>query len=217
MNPSFRHFTITPAGWLVLGALALAMPLVASAQTSSAQRPTVVLVHGAFADSSSWNGVVTRLHAKGYVVVAAANELRSVKGDAASVASLVKSIHGPVVLVGHSYGGSVISVAATVLDNVKALVYVAAFAPEVGESAGELAGRFPGSSLGQALAPPVALPDGGKDLYIKQDRFHAQFAADVTAAQASLMAASSRPPHRHSWPSEPTRARPWWSRAPHMS
>lgn len=181
------------ASWLVAGAFALAMPLVASAQKSPAQKPTVVLVHGAFADSSSWNGVIQRLHAKGYTVVAAANELRSVASDATSVNSLVKSIHGPVVLVGHSYGGSVISEAASGLDNVKALVYVAAFAPEVGESAGELAGRFPGSSLGPTLAPPVALANGGKDLYIQQDKFHAQFAADVPAAQASLMAAGQRP------------------------
>jgi pimeloyl-ACP methyl ester carboxylesterase len=144
----------------------------------------VVLVHGAFADSSSWNGVIKRLHDRGYTVIAAANELRSVKGDAASVRSLLKSIHGPVVLVGHSYGGPVISEAATGQDNVKALVYVAAFAPEVGENAAELSSRFPGSSLGSALAPPVELADGGKDLYIEQDKFHAQFAADVPAAQA---------------------------------
>jgi pimeloyl-ACP methyl ester carboxylesterase len=193
MNFSSKRFATAFAGWIVLGALALAMPLVASAQKSPAPKPTVVLVHGAFADSSSWNGVIQRLHAKGYVVVAAANGLRSVKSDAASVNSLLKSIHGPVVLVGHSYGGSVISEAASGPDNVKALVYVAAFAPEVGESAGELAGRFPGSSLGPALAPPVTLADGGKDLYILQDKFHAQFAADVPAAQAQLMAVGQRP------------------------
>jgi pimeloyl-ACP methyl ester carboxylesterase len=181
------------AARLVLGAFALTMSVIASAQKSPAPKPTVVLVHGAFADSSSWNGVIKRLHAKGYTVIAAANELRSVKGDAAEVNSLVKSIHGPVVLVGHSYGGPVISEAATGLDNVKALVYVAAFAPEVGENAAELSGRFPGSSLGSALAPPVPLADGGKDLYIEQDKFHAQFAADVPAAQASLMAVGQRP------------------------
>ena len=181
------------AGWLVLGALTLAMPLVASARNTPLPKPTVVLVHGAFADASSWNGVIKRLHDKGYTVIAAANELRSVKGDAAAVSSLVKSIHGPVVLVGHSYGGPVISEAASGLANVKALVYVAAFAPDVGENAAELSGRFPGSSPGSALAPPVALADGGKDLYIEQDKFHAQFAADVPAAQASLMAVGQRP------------------------
>lgn len=189
---SKRRATVL-AGWLVMGAFALAMPLVASARKSPAPKPTVVLVHGAFADSSSWNGVIQQLHRKGYKVIAAANELRSVKGDAASVTSLLKSIQGPVVLVGHSYGGPVISEAATDQDNVKALVYVAAFAPEVGENAAELSGRFPGSSLGPALAPPVALADGGKDLYIEQDKFHAQFAADVPAAQAALMAVGQRP------------------------
>lgn len=193
MKFSNKRFGTTLAGWLALGAIALGSPLAASAQTSSAQKPTVVLVHGAFADSSSWNGVIQRLHAKGYTVVAAPNELRSVKTDAAEVSSLVKSIHGPVVLVGHSYGGPVISEAATGLQNVRALVYVAAFAPEVGESSAELAGRFPGSSLGPALAPPVPLANGGKDLYIEQSKFHAQFAADVPAAQAKLMAVGQRP------------------------
>ncbi len=187
MKFAFKRFVA------LFGAIALALPLMASAQKSPMPKPTVVLVHGAFADSSSWNGVIQRLHTKGYTVIAAANELRSVKGDAAEVASVLKSIHGPVVLVGHSYGGSVISEAASGLDNVKALVYVAAFAPDVGESAGELAGRFPGSSLGPALAPPVELADGGKDLYIVQGKFHAQFAADVPAAQAALMAAGQRP------------------------
>ena len=177
----------------LFGAIALALPLLASAQKSPTPKATVVLVHGAFADSSSWNGVIQRLHAKGYTVVAAANELRSVKSDAAEVASVLRSIHGPVVLVGHSYGGSVISAAASGLDNVKALVYVAAFAPDVGESAGELAGRFPGSSLGPALSPPVALASGGNDLYIQQDKFRAQFAADVPAVQAQLMAVGQRP------------------------
>ena len=185
---------LTPlAGWLLLAVLALALPLLASARNVPIPKPKLVLVHGAFADSSSWNGVIERLRDKGYTVIAAANELRSVEGDAAAVSSLLKSIHGPVVLVGHSYGGPVISEAATGQDNVKALVYVAAFAPEVGENAAELSGRFPGSSLGSALAPPVALADGGKDLYIDQDKFHAQFAADVPAAQAALMAVGQRP------------------------
>lgn len=193
MKSSSRRFVPTLISGLVASVLALAMPLAASAQTSAPAKPTVVLVHGAFADSSSWNGVIERLQAKGYTVVAAPNELRSVASDAATVHSLVQSIHGPVVLAGHSYGGSVISTAASGLDNVKALVYVAAFAPDVGESAGELAGRFPGGTLGPALAPAVPLADGGKDLYIQQDKFRAQFAADVPAAQAALMAAGQRP------------------------
>lgn len=163
--------------------------------TTSAQniKPTIVLVHGAFAESSSWNGVLTQLNEKGYPTVAVANPLRGVKSDADYVASVLRSIEGPIVLVGHSYGGAVITNAVNDNENVKALVYVAAFAPDTGENAVELSGRYPGSTLGPALAPPVATPDGGKDLYIQQDKFHAQFAADVPAAAAQLMASTQRP------------------------
>ncbi|MGB3307440.1 MAG: alpha/beta hydrolase [Thermomicrobiales bacterium] len=154
--------------------------------------PTIVLVHGAFADSSSWNGVIPGLQAAGCTVVAAANPLRGATSDGDYVASVLAGISGPIVLVGHSYGGIVISNAASGNDNVKALVYVAAFAPEAGESAVDLAGKFPGSTLGQALAPSL-LPDGGTDFYIRPDAFWQQFAADVPEAQAALMAATQRP------------------------
>ncbi|WP_326540382.1 alpha/beta fold hydrolase [Pseudorhodoferax sp.] len=156
-------------------------------------KPVVVLVHGAFAESSSWDGVTTRLQQQGHRVVAVANPLRGVESDAGYVRDLLKSLPGPVVLVGHSYGGSVISNASSGSSQVKALVFVAAFAPEAGESAAELSGRFPGSTLGPTLAAPVALSTGGKDLYIEASRFHSQFAADVPAAQAALMAAAQRP------------------------
>ncbi|MEP1079202.1 alpha/beta hydrolase [Leptolyngbya sp. PL-A3] len=162
----------------------------ASAQDS---KPTIVLVHGAFAESSSWNGVLTQLIPKGYPTVAVANPLRGVKSDADYVASVVQGIEGPIVLVGHSYGGAVITNAVKDNENVKALVYVAAFAPDAGETAVELSGRYPGSTLGPTLAPPVNLPDGGKDLYIQQDKFHAQFAADVPVNDAQLMASTQRP------------------------
>ncbi|MCV2223841.1 MULTISPECIES: alpha/beta fold hydrolase [Pseudomonas] len=165
----------------------------ATAAFAAPVKPTVVLVHGAFADSSSWNGVVKILEKDGYPVIAAANPLRSVKGDAQSVADVLASVKTPVVLVGHSYGGPVISEAAYGNSNVKALVYVAAFAPEKGETAAELSGRFPGSTLGPTLSAPVELADGGKDLYIQQDKFHEQFAADVSLADAKLMAATQRP------------------------
>lgn len=171
-------------------AASLAMTTSVFAQTD---KPTVVLVHGAFADSSSWNGVVKILEKDGYPVIAAANPLRSVKSDGASVSALLTSIKTPVVLVGHSYGGNVITEAANDHANVKALVYVSAFAPDTGETAAELAGKFPGSTLGPTLAEPVALAEGGKDLYIKQSKFRDQFAADVPAAQAALMAAEQRP------------------------
>lgn len=161
--------------------------------TTSSSKPTIVLVHGAFADSSSWNGVVAQLSKDGYTVVAAANPLRSVAGDARYVASVVDSIPGPVVLVGHSYGGAVITTAAVNKPQVKSLVYVAAFAPDEGESAGQLAGKFPGGSLGAALAKPAPLPTGGVDLYIDQSKFWKQFAADVSESDARLMAAGQRP------------------------
>jgi pimeloyl-ACP methyl ester carboxylesterase len=168
-------------------------PSIILAKETPMNKPTIVLVHGAFADSSSWNGVVARLLAQGYTVMAAANPLRGVKADAAYVAGVVSNIKGPVVLVGHSYGGSVISSAASGKSNVKALVYVSAFAPDAGETAAELSGRFPGSTLGPALAAPVPLPEGGKDLYIQPERFRAQFAADVPESDARLMAVAQRP------------------------
>lgn len=178
---------------MMRGGLMLAACLMASAAQAQPVKPTVVLLHGAFADSASWNGVITVLEHDGYKVIAVPNNLRGVRADADVVADVVKSVTGPVVLVGHSYGGSVISEAAEGAQNVKALVYVAAFAPEEGETAIGLTGKFPGSTLGPTLAPPVKLSSGGNDLYIQQDRFPAQFAADVPLAAARLMAAGQRP------------------------
>jgi pimeloyl-ACP methyl ester carboxylesterase len=177
------------------GALALVAALAASGSAMAADpsaKPTIVLVHGAFAESSSWNDVIADLGRDGYRAIAAGNPLRGVASDAASVASVLRSIPGDVVLVGHSYGGLVITEAANGQSNVKALVYVAAFTPDTGESAFTLAAQFPGSTLGDALIP-VALPDGGTDLYIDPAKFHAQFAADVPADKARLMAATQRP------------------------
>ncbi|MBX5009658.1 alpha/beta hydrolase [Rhizobium lentis] len=173
--------------------VALAGALLSGAAFAQPAKPTVVLVHGAFADSSSWNGVVEILRKDRFPVVAAASPLRSVSSDAAYVSDVVGSIAGPVVLVGHSYGGQVISTAANGHDNVKSLVYVAAFAPEAGESVADLAGKFPGGTLAGALAAPVKLSAGGVDLYIDQAKFRDQFASDVPAEQARLMAAAQRP------------------------
>lgn len=156
-------------------------------------KPTIVLIHGAFADSSSWDGVARKLAAKGYPVLSVANPLRSVAGDSQYAASVISAIKGPVVLVGHSYGGMVISQVAEGNPEVKALVYVSALSPEQGETVAGLAGKFPGGTLGDALADPISLADGGKDLYIRQDKFAQQFAADVPAQQAALMAAGQRP------------------------
>lgn len=178
---------ISALPFLIAGALpALAAP-------AANVKPTVILVHGAFADATSWNGVVAKLRSDGYTVIGAANPLRSVKGDAAFLTSIVENVNGPVVLVGHSYGGAVISAAANGQPNVKSLVYIAAFAPEEGETVLGLSGRFPGSTLGGALAKPVTLEHDGKDLYIQQEKFHQQFAADLPVAQAQLMAVAQRP------------------------
>lgn len=182
----------------IFKSLLLAAAMVVGANASAQMpmqpaKPFIVLVHGAFADASSWSGVIKILQKDGYFVIAAANPLRGPKRDGAYIGSLVGDLKGPVVLVGHSYGGNVITEAANGHSNVKALVYVSAFAPDTGETVAGLAGKFPGSTLGDALAPPADLADGGKDLYIIQDKFHAQFAADVPAAQAALMAATQRP------------------------
>lgn len=176
-----------------IAATALVLSALVSGAAAAPVKPTVILVHGAFADASSWNGVIAALQAKGYPVVATANPLRSVASDAAYVSDVVSSIDGPVVLVGHSYGGQVITAAANGHDNVKSLVYVAAFAPDTGESAADLAGKFPGGTLGEALAAPVKLASGGVDLYIDQAKFRNQFAHDVPEAQAALMAVGQRP------------------------
>ena len=170
-----------------------AMALATASVIAAAPKPTIVLVHGAFAESSSWNGVVAELSQQGYPVIAAANPLRGVASDGAYVAALTRAVNGPVVLVGHSYGGAVISAAASGVANVKALVFVAAFAPDQGESALALTGKFPGSTLPPALAAPVKLDDGGEDLYVEQEEFPQQFAADVPPAQAQAMAATQRP------------------------
>lgn len=164
----------------------------AGALAQEPAKPTIVFVHGAFADSSGWNGVISQLNKDGYQTIAASNPLRSLAGDAASVSAVVKSIPGDVVLVGHSYGGLVITEAAAGNNNVKALVYVAGFIPEVGESAFSLSTKFPGSTLGDALQP-VPLADGNVDLYIQPSKFHAQFAADVPEALTALMAQTQRP------------------------
>ncbi|WP_129337018.1 alpha/beta fold hydrolase [Cellulomonas endophytica] len=158
--------------------------------------PTVVLVHGAFAESASWNGVLEQLLADGYPVVATANPLRGLRQDADQLRTVLDRVDGPVVVVGHSYGGSVMSVAAHGHAGVRALVYVGSFLLEEGESTGELAGRFPGNELGSALEP-VPVPDGAggtvTDLYIRPDRFREVFAADVPPEVARLMAATQRP------------------------
>jgi pimeloyl-ACP methyl ester carboxylesterase len=155
-------------------------------------RPTIVLVHGAFAESSSWDQVIDRLLEAGYPVTAVANPLRGLASDAAAVSDHVRSIEGPVVLVAHSYGGAVMTNVDPDAGEIVGLVYVAAFAPLPGESAFELSAVFPGSTLGDALQA-IPRSDGTTDLTIVQERFHEQFCADVPAPKAARMAATQRP------------------------
>ena len=181
------------AALFALGAICISTLPSGPAAAAAAAKPTIVLVHGAWADSSGWNGVTAKLQADGYTVKAVADPLRDLSTDAAYVTAITKSVKGPVVLVGHSYGGAVITNAATVAGNVKALVYVSAYAPETGESALALTMKFPGSLLGGTALIQVPLPDKAVDFFIHPDVFRADFAADVPAAQAKLMAVDQRP------------------------
>ena len=172
-------------------------------------KPTVVLVHGAFADASTWNRVIDRLQRDGYPVIAPANPLRGIASDATYLASVIKTIPGPVVLVGHSYGGAVIGQAAAGLPNVKSLVFVDAFALDVGEPAGSIGQRFPDNDLGPALyARPYTLAGGqtGTDLYVQPDRFHAVIGADVPEDATTLAAAAQRPVDQSAFVEPPTAA-----------
>jgi len=184
---------------IALAALLLASVLLTSSGQAksppSAVKPTIVLVHGAWADSSSWDGEISRLQADGYPVVAPANPLRSLSGDAAYIASVVKTIKGPIVLVGHSYGGAVITNAATGNPNVKALVYIDAFVPAQGESVLQLAAKNPGSQLPASIteAPYTQGGQSGVDVYITTADFRSAFAGDVSSAKANLMAITQRP------------------------
>jgi pimeloyl-ACP methyl ester carboxylesterase len=153
---------------------------------------TIVLVHGAFAESASWDAVIDPLQSAGHPVIAAANPLRGVATDAAAVSDVVRTVDGPVVLVGHSYGGAVISNVDADAGEIVGLVYVAGFAPDQGESANTLAAMFPGSTLADAVQP-IPRSDGTTDLVIAPDRFHDQFCADVPEPQAAKMAATQRP------------------------
>jgi len=157
--------------------------------------PTVVLVHGAFADAGSWAGVTDLLLAAGVRVLVPANPLRGVTGDSAYTASVIAQIEGPVLAAGHSYGGAVITNAATQVDNVVGLVFVAAFAPDENESLGEAEGTSRDSVLSSALLPRQ-FPAGGDaavELYVDPKEFHRVFSSDLPEAQSAVLAASQRP------------------------
>jgi pimeloyl-ACP methyl ester carboxylesterase len=175
--------------------------------------PTIVLVHGAFAESASWDAVIEPLLDAGHPVIAAANPLRSLAADAAAVADVVRAVDGPVVLAAHSYGGAVISNVPADAGEIIGLVYVNGFAPEPGESCFSLAGMFPGSMLGEATLRPVPRSDGTTDLFIKVDRFHDLFCPDVPAPQAGGMAATQRPATQEALV-EPSGEGPLWKELP---
>jgi pimeloyl-ACP methyl ester carboxylesterase len=154
--------------------------------------PTIILVHGAYAESASWNDVAETLVSAGHRVIAYANPLRAIADDAAGLTELVRSIDGPVLLVGHSYGGAVITNVPADAGEIIGLVYVAGFALLPGESPADASALVPGGTLGETLQT-VPLPGGGVDTYIAPDKFHRQFCADVPERQAMLMAVSQRP------------------------
>ncbi|MEV6170128.1 alpha/beta hydrolase [Streptomyces sp. NPDC051954] len=166
-----------------------------SGEERSKVKPTIVLVHGGYADSSCWNATIRVLQDRGYSTVCAANPLRGIPTDAPYIASLLDSISGPVVLVAHSMGGTVITNAAAGKANVKALVYIAAFAPDVGETQGELITKFPGSEVEPVSVPvPYTKADGttGIDLYLSKDG-QAAFAADISTGDFRVLQATQRP------------------------
>ena len=185
-----------------IAGLLISLSQVASARTAEAAaagdgpKPSIVLVHGAWADTSSWDGVIKRLQADGYTVYAPSNRLRGLPYDSAYLADFLHSISGPIVLVGHSYGGAVITNAATGDPQVKALVYVDAFAPAQGQTLAQLLAAYPGSCVVPAnlnVVPFPGAPSGVGDAYIKQSVFPSCMANDLPATQARVLAATQRP------------------------
>jgi len=187
---------------VAMAGLAIPLSQIASARTAEAAaagdgpKPTIVLVHGAWADTSSWDGVIQRLQADGYTVYALPNPLRGLPDDTAYLADFLHTISGPIVLVGHSYGGTVITNAATGDPQVKALVYVDAFAPAQGQTIAQLLAAHPGSCAVPAnlnLVPFPGAPSGVADAYIKQSVFPSCMANGLPATQARVLAATQRP------------------------
>jgi pimeloyl-ACP methyl ester carboxylesterase len=176
-------------------------------------KPTVVLVHGAFAESSSWDAVIDPLVDAGHPVIAAANPLRSLAGDAEAVADVVRAVDGPVVLAAHSYGGAVMSNVPADAGEIVGLVYANGFAPDPGEHCFQLAAMFPGSMLGPETSRPVPRSDGTTDLYVATDSFNDVFCQDVPAAQAARMAVTQRPATQEAL-TEPSGERPLWRDVP---
>jgi pimeloyl-ACP methyl ester carboxylesterase len=169
----------------------------APSSSAAAAKPTIVLVHGAWADSSSWNGVIERLQALGYTVDAPPNPLSGVSSDSAYLSDFLSTISGPIVLVGHSYGGFVITNAATGNPQVKALVYDDAFIPAAGDTPESLSTAMPGSCLTPAVlhfVPYPGAPSGDAEAYVNQNVFPGCFANGLPAREGAALAAEQQPP-----------------------
>ena len=220
MGSNVSRRQVLATGAAVAGsAVLMATPLGADAATAataqagtagSKVKPTIVLVHGGYADSSCWNGTIQALQGKGYTTIAGSNPLRGIPTDAPYIGSLLDSISGPIVLVAHSMGGTVITNAAAGKSNVKALVYIAAFVPDVGETQGDLINKFPGSQVLPVSVPvPYTKADGtaGTDLYLSKDG-QAAFAADISTDTFRLLQATQRPFDADSF-IYPTQAAAW--------
>ncbi|MFF3559558.1 alpha/beta hydrolase [Streptomyces sp. NPDC002574] len=205
MSTDFSRRQMLAAGAALAGSAALIAGVEGTATAATATsptnkekpkvKPTIVLVHGGYADSSCWNATVQELQHKGYTTVCGSNPLRGIPTDAPYIGSLLDSISGPVVLVAHSMGGTVITNAAAGKANVKALVYIAAFVPDVGETQGELITKFPGSEVEPVSVPvPYTKADGttGIDLYLSKDG-QAAFAADLPTSAFRVLQATQRP------------------------
>lgn len=175
-------------------------------------KSTIVLVHGAYAEASSWNGVVEPLQSQGHRVIAWATPLRGVASDSAALTDLVRSIEGPVVLVGHSYGGALITNVPADAGSISGLVYIAGFALNPGESCADASSLTPGGTLGPTLAT-VPLSDGNVDTYISPDKYHQQFAADLPESVSNVMAVTQRPVTEAAL-GEPSGDQPLWRSVP---
>jgi len=216
MAPEITRRQVLVTGAAVAGTAAALAPLSSAAAATNrpagtgAAKPTIVLVHGGYADSSCWNQTLSYLQGWGYTTICGANPLRGIPTDAPYIASLLDSITGPVVLAGHSMGGTVTTNAAAGKANVKALVYISAFVPDVGETQGELISKYPGSEV-----LPVSVPvtytkaDGttGTDLYLSPDG-QAAFCADIPKHEFQLLQATQRPFDAASF-TYPTTAAAW--------
>jgi pimeloyl-ACP methyl ester carboxylesterase len=182
----------------------------------AAETPTIVLVHGAWADATGFDAEIRALQGRGHTAIGFGNPLRDLDGDAAYLAAFLRTLSGPIVLVGHSYGGNVISAAAVGNDQVKALVYLNGWMCDVGESQQQLLEKFEGSLVGPSIRPvPFKKPDGseGTDLYLAPEAFREAFAADVDPETAAVMAATQRPYAAAAFAATPS-APPAWNTLP---